>query len=414
MGQWEVWRLGRRGGLLAAVLLGAGLWMGVALSLLRVDPGSAGALRRLAAELTPGERQAVLAGRVRFLDGNAAVRLAEARPTGTSTGERKPGRGRDGREVLVILNTPGVFRRGSDGGPRSGGGAVSDGQRVLAITRAAVRLGARLMVDCTDADLARLTPVGWESLLLAKRAHLWRLVVFDGAHHLPGLAADPEILLLPLLRTGGMDLIVHGYVRDALPLAGLRQVMQSAERSPLLLTLPRVSLPLKETLPLEFVALRILRLVAGGSGVAPPRISTGRREDSPPPGASLSGVVLGEAAARLPNGVVLAARREGAPIRSERLLPGARESATRTWVGVSHGNFALLHPPVPPPPGERSGGAAGARPEARLVQLGWPVSVWDLLLRYPAALAGAPLPWSPPPGPSRGLLRKPLRQSWSR
>lgn len=357
---------------------GLGLWMGAGLALLRVDPQSEAARQRLAAQLTPGERASIRAGRVSFLDGRAAVRLAAA------YGGQPPRRGgRSRRELLVVLNTPAVFRSGPDG------------PRVLDVTRAAVALGARLMVDCTDADLARLTAPGWESLLLAKRAGLWRLVVFDGAHHLPGLAADPELLLLPLLSAGGVSLIVHGYVRDALSLAGLRQVMRSAGRSPVLLTLPRVSLPLKETLPLEFVVRRALRLVDEGGEEVPGGPDRGRQTDSPGE-AALRGVVRGEAAARLPNGVVLAARREGDLLSVARLVPGARGPVTAAWVGVSHGTFTLRRPPAPPLPRRRAGAAGGDPGKTGLVQLGWPVSVWDLLLRYPTALVGAPLPWSPP------------------
>lgn len=290
---------------LALLVAGVLVWTVTALSLIRVAPSSAGSRVALRAELTPAERGAIRDGRVRFLDGRVALRLADR------LGKARPADpGRDPREVLVILNPP-AARAGS-------------GERVLAITRAAVVLGARLMVDCTDADLARLTPEGRQSVLLAKRAGLWRMVVFDGAHHLPALASDPEILLLPVLTAGREPLVIHAFVRDALPLALLRRTLAAAGLEPLLLTLPRISLPLKEDLPLRLVALQALRRVA----------------------------------------------------------------AEERRAGVSSG----------------AGTGRRARAAGWTVQLpqgvhGWPVSVWDLLLRYPTALAGRPLPWTTTGGP---------------
>lgn len=301
---WRQWPV-------AAAIVAAGLtlWVVLALGALRVVAPTEGSLLALAARLTPAERKAIREGRVRFLDGLEACRLA-ARPT-------PAGAPADRQEVLVILNPPGVFRTR---GRWSGGGAgVSDGERVWAITEAAIKLKARLMVDCTNADLARLTPAGWRSVLRAKQAGLWRLVVFDGAHHLPALAADPELLLLPILRSGREALIIHGYVRDALPLASLQRVLANTGLEPAILTIPRFSLPLKENLPLRLVALQVLRRVA----------------------------------------------ERGAPLSpaGKPRQPGTRFSR----------RIALT-------------GAVG--------ELKRPVCVWDVLLRYPAALAGQPLPWS--------------------
>ncbi|HHW14680.1 MAG TPA: hypothetical protein GXX28_07075, partial [Firmicutes bacterium] len=234
------------------------------------------------------------------------------------------------REVLVVLNTPAVFRTAQE--PLGG---KSDGERVRLITKAAIKLGARLMVDCTDADLARLTPAGWESIRAAKRAGLWRMVVFDGAHHLPALAADPEILLLPLLTAGGQRLIIHGYVRDAVPLPALRRLLVRIGADPALLAIPRLSLPLKENLPLRWVTLQALRRVAASGGTA----GRGQGTEGPP----------GVTARRHPG--------QGLPAPPRRLPPrGGREA-------------------------------------------GLPLSVWDILLRFPFALVGGPLPdYGLPPG----------------
>lgn len=287
-----------------AAVLGGVLWVLWALSALRPLSGSAGG-GNLAAALPPAERAAMAAGRVRFLDGLAACRMAN---------RLARGRGRlalQNKEVLVVLNTPAVFRTA-----RAPLGGKSDGERVRLITEAAIRLGARLIVDCTDADLARLTPAGWQSVRAAKQAGLWRMVVFDGAHHLPALAAAPELLLLPLLNAGGQRLIIHGYVRDALPLPVLQRTLRRSGSHPVLVTLPRLSLPLKENLPLGLVVRQALRQVAadGGAGAGTAE-ATGPLDVSPP-----------------------------------RRAP-------------------------------RYGDEAGL-----------PLSVWDILLRFPLALAGWPLP----------------------
>lgn len=351
-GRWRRWGAG-----LVLAGLGAMLWVVWALSAIRVAAPAEGSPAALAARLTPAERAAIREGRVRFLDGATACRLAARRAAfpGTSAG---------GREVLVILNPPGV----------------GDGQRVLAVTEAAARLGARLMVDCTDADLARLTPSGWRSVLLAKRAGIWRMVVFDGAHHLPALAADPELLLLPVLTAGRQPLVVHGYVRDALPLAALRRVLRATGREPVLLTIPRLSLPLKEHLPLRLVALQVLRRLAEADPPSPPEEPV-RRSGR---GRSLAGVVVKAGAAWLPGGIVLAAGRAGEAEQAVRRVPGGA-AVRRAWVAVSYGNFGLFRP-VPP--------LLHAEPRPDVTEVGWPVSVWDLLLRYPGALVGQPLPWS--------------------
>lgn len=317
----------------AALAAGLAIW---GLSGVRVLPETEASRAALWELLDPAERAAIRSGRVRFLDGREALRLMAAAAKRGRTDKGRPSRGRPalgrrGREFLVILNIPEVFR--TSGGQAARGAppgweGLPPGGRVLAVTQAAIRLGADLMVDCTAADLARLTPDGWRSVQLAKEEGIWRMVVFDGAHHLPSLAADPELLLVPVLAAGGTPLIAHGYVRDALPLAALRSVLGALGLEPLLVTVPRLSLPLKQALPLGLVVRQALRRLESGAG---------RRVQSGP----------GSAAAR-----------PGRRVAVEKVAPG--------------------HP--------RSSGT-------EVLELGWPVSVWDLLLRYPATLAGWPFPW---------------------
>ncbi|MDI6871168.1 MAG: hypothetical protein QME79_07400 [Bacillota bacterium] len=386
---------------------GAALWTAAGLATIRLFAPSRGSQAALSARLTPAERNAIRAGRVRFLDGRTACRLA----TGPPDGGR--GKRRNRAEVLVILNTPAVFRpggrlRGASGSGGGSGGEEGDGERVLAVTRAAAKLGARLMVDCTDADLGRLTPAGWRSVLLAKRAGIWRMVIFDGAHHLPALAADPEILLLPVLRVGGEPLVIHGYVRDALPLAALRRVLAAAGLEPVMFTIPRLSLPLKEHLPLRLVVLEALGRMTGA-----PAPSPAGQPCRPGDRLPLARIVVQGGAARLPGGLLLAARRAGGTGETWETGRAAAASpkdgpARQAWVGVSYGTFTL----AAPSPSARAGGGTADHPRhpPAVVKLGWPVSVWDLLLRYPGALAGRPLPWSRPGGseqepPSRCQIR---------
>jgi hypothetical protein len=356
-------------------------WVGWALSTLGVAAPEEGSLAALAARLTPAELAAIREGRVRIVDGTTACRLAAGgRPPRSGAGRRAS------PEVLVVLNTPAVFRTrtplAGESGRRAG---QDDGERVWAVTRAAVRLGARLLVDCTDADLARLTPLGWRSVLLAKRAGLWRMALFDGAHHLPALAADPELLLLPVLHAGRQPLIVHGYVRDALPLTALRRVLRATGREPVLLTIPRLSLPLKGNLPLRLVVLQVLRRLAEAVPSSPGRSSRppddeARRSGG---GSGLAGVAVRAGAARLPGGIVLAAGRAGEAELALTRAPGGGPPR-QAWVATSYGNFSLFRAGPPP---------RRLQPRPKVVELGWPVSVWDLLLRHPGALAGRPLPW---------------------
>lgn len=321
------------GALLLTVSLAA--WCGWGLARLQPRPGSEAALAALGAALTTAERAAILGGRLTVIDGQTALRWA------------KDGRTTEEGRLVVIVNIPGVFRPAGD-----------DGARVLAITEAAVRLKARLMVDCTDADLARLTPPGRQSVTLARRAGIWRLVVFDGAHHVPPLATRPELLLVPILRAGGWPLVVHGYVRDALPLPQLLTVLRALGSDPAVFTLPRLSLPLKEAWPLRLVAERVLYRVA----TAPPRRPWPPRPGPHPSAGDDPAVNLqaGPGYLRLPDGRFVAVTSYGL---FRPFSPRSRLARLRL------------------PPEAR-------RAPADLLRLGWPLSVWDLLLHHPAAVAG--------------------------
>ncbi len=130
-------------------------------------------------------------------------------------------------------------------------------------TERAVELGADLVCDTSAADRARLSEKDHASTKLLKRAGIARAVVFDGGHHLPNLALDPELLLCPVI--GGTDrqeLIAHGFCRDALPVEKLMEIRELIGLNSAIITFPRFAGYLKSPQTLGTLCLEAARLLA--------------------------------------------------------------------------------------------------------------------------------------------------------
>ena len=130
-------------------------------------------------------------------------------------------------------------------------------------TERAVELGADLVCDTSAADRARLSEKDHASTKLLKRAGIARAVVFDGGHHLPNLALDPELLLCPVI--GGTDrqeLIAHGFCRDALPVEKLIEIRELIGHNSASNTFPRFAGYLKSPQTLGTLCLEAARLLA--------------------------------------------------------------------------------------------------------------------------------------------------------
>jgi hypothetical protein len=359
--------------------------------LLRLRPEMRERARLLGESLDPDEIAAVRDERFVVLDGREAVEWA-------ARGRRLP----FGR-ALIVVNPPEIF----EGVPnRARGRLIAD------ITTAAIRLGATLMVDCTNADLARLEADGLRSIESA-RGRLWRMVVFDGAHHLPGLALRPEILLAPVTVVGQVSYINHGYVRDAVPWSDLVRTLDGVGTRPVVFALPRLSTPVKSKSPLGVLGREALRIIVrsarpgviaseqlGGGQV--PLTEWAARRGGPPLARVSSGLVrTGEGIALY--SIRLTPRRAHEAVSEARRLVAGEYGKTpirRLWLGVGYGNVTGLS----------MGRIAMLRQGAQLAAevgrelpvpagtvdlptevIGLPYSFWDLALLKMRAAIGAVL-----------------------
>lgn len=109
-----------------------------------------------------------------------------------------------------------------------------------ASTEAAVAVGVGAVIDCSAADRLRCGRAGRETAEELRAAGILRAVVFDGGHHLPGLALEPEILLIPVLIKNGRAYACHASIRDAVPLPALLRAMRRAGLRTACFTAPRL------------------------------------------------------------------------------------------------------------------------------------------------------------------------------
>lgn len=158
-----------------------------------------------------------------------------------------------------------------------GGGAVL--ARILARqTRCDINRGARVIVDTTRADLARaFLPARSQTLNL--RAHgAIRVVVWDGAHHLPSLTLRPDILILPLLKgSRGHQWVCHGRMQDAVPLEDLRALLRSIGWQGWVVGVSRLTTLAKADQSLDHLVAGVLRTVGAAEPACAVRADIGSR-----------------------------------------------------------------------------------------------------------------------------------------
>ena len=129
-------------------------------------------------------------------------------------------------------------------------------------TKMAVVMGADLVCDASAADRARQTEKDHASTRLLKEAGIARAVIFDGGHHLPNLALEPELLLCPVI--GGPDkqtLVAHGFCRDALPLEELIGLKKLLRLNSTIITFPRFAGYLKAPKAMGTLLWQAVRLL---------------------------------------------------------------------------------------------------------------------------------------------------------
>lgn len=228
--------------------------------------GSAGILRVVTPyHLLPGQEKALAFLRTRFPLAQLS-RLSGPILTGEEVLSRhQPAPGG------ILVYTPWELRR-LPGEER--------GKFLLATTQAAVRLGVRVVVEASAADGARLSPEGKKAADLLRVHGILRVVLFDGAHHLPGLRVPGDVLLLPVMRLPGeRELVaVHGYIRDALPVSWLQRYVAAmpATHRPVLVLIPRFGGYLKAAPAMGQIGRDLWALLVAASARLPAEGPDGR------------------------------------------------------------------------------------------------------------------------------------------
>ena len=117
--------------------------------------------------------------------------------------------------------------------------------------------GANVIVECSGLDTWHTGKTG-SSILADIRQQAYRIVIFDGGHHLPTIGLEPDIIIAPVWR----GYIAHGYMRDGIRVEQLRQLLEENNSSSILITVPRWRV-VKEASSLEKVTRRCLEKVDG-------------------------------------------------------------------------------------------------------------------------------------------------------
>lgn len=108
------------------------------------------------------------------------------------------------------------------------------------------------LIECSALDSWHTTPAGQISLTNL-RSTTYRVVVFDGGHHLATLGLEPDILLVPSLK----GIATHGYMRDGLEVKQLRAIVEELRIPTVIAVVPRWAL-VKRPACLELLTQRVL------------------------------------------------------------------------------------------------------------------------------------------------------------
>ncbi len=92
----------------------------------------------------------------------------------------------------------------------------------------------QVMVECSALDYWHSSDEG-SAYLPQLRAKAYRVVIFDGGHHLPTLGLAPDILIVPVYK----GYAVHGYMRDGMKVTRLLELLQSSHSQTILVTVSR-------------------------------------------------------------------------------------------------------------------------------------------------------------------------------
>lgn len=94
--------------------------------------------------------------------------------------------------------------------------------------------GAQVIVECSGLDTWHSTDEG-KPFLGKIRSQGYRVVIFDGGHHLSTLGLAPDIIIVPEFR----GYTAHGYTRDGMKIETLRDILQASQSKIIMVAVPR-------------------------------------------------------------------------------------------------------------------------------------------------------------------------------
>ncbi len=92
----------------------------------------------------------------------------------------------------------------------------------------------QVLVECSALDSWHSSNEG-SAYLPRLRAKAYRVVIFDGGHHLPTLGLAPDIIIVPVYK----GYAVHGYMRDGMKIITLLELLRSSHSQAILVTVSR-------------------------------------------------------------------------------------------------------------------------------------------------------------------------------
>lgn len=141
------------------------------------------------------------------------------------------------RAICKVLYNPGMRSLNLSPNPKVGTLLPAKSSSYAAQLERLMADDCEVIVECSAADTWHTSPEG-RSYLERLRSRAYRVVIFDGGHHLPTLGMAPDIIVVPELA----GYAVHSYMADGMKLAKLRELIAETGSSTMLVSVPRWAL----------------------------------------------------------------------------------------------------------------------------------------------------------------------------
>jgi hypothetical protein len=122
--------------------------------------------------------------------------------------------------------------------------------------------GVKVIVESSGMDAWHATEDGLQGLK-KMTSKAMRVVVFDGGHHLPTLALQPDLIIVPLTK----GYVAHGYTRDAMKIDELLTMLRREQIRCPVVSIPRWGL-VKTPASMNRIAIRALAKIPLGEPVS--------------------------------------------------------------------------------------------------------------------------------------------------